>query len=278
MPSYQPPEIIVGVDFSGAVDAGRSIWVATGVVSDGRLDVTDCRRATDLLGVPPDRSAVLPALARDIAARTGESAVGLDFPFAVPAELVPEETWAEFVYRFPDRFDSPEDLRERCSARGTLVTGGERTELLRETEAPLSALAAYNLRLVKQTFHGVRDVLRPLVFSGAASVVPMQPLRADRPTLLEVYPAGTLADLGLSAAGYKDGSDAARDRRLTNLDGLRERGVDVADAVESRVVDDDGGDALDAVLAAYATFRNTVDPANLQTDDERLSLEGHVYV
>jgi hypothetical protein len=278
MRSYHPPETILGVDFSGAADAGRHIWVATGVAGDDGLAVTDCRPATDLLDVRADRSAVLPALCRYVAARDPETAVGLDFPFALPAELIAAETWGEFVYRFPDRFDSPDGLRERCSVRGERVTGGERTELRRETETPLGALSPYNVRLANQTFHGIRDLLRPLVLTGAASAVPMERPRPDRPTLLEIYPAGTLADLDLRETGYKDGSDEARARRRGILDGLREAGVTVPDELEARAVDDGGGDALDAIVAAYAASRNTADARDLRSDDDRRSLEGHVYV
>lgn len=69
-----------GVDFSGARDAGRKVWVASGTMEGGVLRVEDCRRGDSLPGGGRDIARCLPALVEFI---EGErtAGVGLDFPF-----------------------------------------------------------------------------------------------------------------------------------------------------------------------------------------------------
>jgi hypothetical protein len=44
------PRQIFGIDFSGARDAGRKIWVASGTVEYGTLLIGDCFSASGLPG------------------------------------------------------------------------------------------------------------------------------------------------------------------------------------------------------------------------------------
>jgi len=42
-----PPQHTYGIDFSGAQDAGKKIWIAEGVVKGDSLLIEDCFRARD---------------------------------------------------------------------------------------------------------------------------------------------------------------------------------------------------------------------------------------
>jgi hypothetical protein len=46
--TMRPPEHIYGIDFSGAKDAGKKIWVAKGIVHGETLLIEDCLRARGL--------------------------------------------------------------------------------------------------------------------------------------------------------------------------------------------------------------------------------------
>ncbi len=48
--SYGIPRRIYGIDFSGAKDAGRKIWIARGTIEGNLLIIDDCKRASELLG------------------------------------------------------------------------------------------------------------------------------------------------------------------------------------------------------------------------------------
>ena len=56
------PQHIYGIDFSGAQDAGKKIWIAEGVVKGGSLLIEDCFRARDLQDSGNELDICLPAL------------------------------------------------------------------------------------------------------------------------------------------------------------------------------------------------------------------------
>lgn len=275
MSDYDPPDHVYGVDFSADRErAGEKIWVAEAVVDDG-LRVTDARPLVEHLGVDRQREVAIPALTEWLAG-LDEVAVGMDFPFSLPGEVVAADEWAEFLRRLPGWADDPSDLARECEARAELE--GDAVEVLRETEEPLGALCPYNRRLRAQTFYGQRDVLRPLALADAARAAPMQDPTPGTPTLMEVYPAGTFDRLGAHDLHYKGEGDDARDHRATNLEALADAGATIQDGVRSAVLGDDAGDALDAVAAAVAAHEHARDPADLRTDDPTRLVEGHIYV
>jgi hypothetical protein len=290
MSAFEPPARVYGVDFSGAEDAGHALWLAEGIVDGAACDggdvfdgdgfrIVDCRPATEWFDQSADREESHRALTAFLGGLGGGAAVGLDFPFGLPAPLVGVDNWETFLHQFPGSFSSPEELRRRCTERAELLgDGGQKTKLFRATDEPLSALSPYDLRLQAQTFYGIRDVLRPLVATDLVRVHPMQRPHPEKPSLLEVYPAGVLDDLGLLNTKYKEASESGRARREEILAGLHDSGVVVDDDVWTRVVEDDGGDALDAVAAAVGTYRNTRDPHTLSTTDECPTIEGYIYV
>lgn len=289
MRAFEPPTRVYGVNFSGAEDAGHSIWVAEGAVDDVEVDaneeltgrglhIVDCRPAVEWFDESPERETILPALVAFLGELGGGVAVGLDFPFGLPSQLVNVEAWETFLYRFPGCFSSPDDLRQRCTERAELLDSDEKSKLFRATDKPLSALSPYDLRLQSQTFYGIRDVLRPLVTSNSVRVHPMQRPSPEKPSLLEVYPAGVLDELGLHHTKYKDGTEEGRTRRTDIVSGLADAGVAIDHDVRERVIADDDGDALDAIVAAVGTYRNTRDPSTLYTTDESRAIEGYIYV
>ena len=276
MDDYDPPERVFGVDFSADRErAGEKILIAEARVDDG-LRVVDCSRVPDRLDAGRRRESAIPALTRFLGGLDGDAAAGLDFPFSLPADVVAVDDWTEFLRRFPAWADDPEDMARTSEARASL--NGDDGHPMRATEEPLGAMSPCNLRLRAGTFYGIRDVLRPLVLSGRVRVPPMQSPSSDHPSLLEVYPAGTLDDLDGHRTRYKASGEEPRERRAANLDLLVGDGVEVTEEVRERVLADEDGDALDAVIAAFAAAQNAVDPSNLRIDDGRRLLEGHIYV
>lgn len=276
---YTPPDTVYGVDFSGARDAGSSIWIAE-IDASGEPELIDCEPATERFGADADRADAHRALTHHLADLDGDAAAALDFPFALPSSVVDAGNWEAFVRAFPSLFASPADLQRRCQSRAEL-TDGDRVQHVRATEESVGALSPYNRRLRSQTFYGIRDVLRPLVLADVVRAVPMQALAPGNPTLLETYPAAALDSLDgeTHRAGYKEASDEGRERREANLDALEaESDLGLTGGVRDRLLDDDGGDGLDAALAAFAGWRNTVDPTNLSVDDEETQVEGYIYV
>jgi hypothetical protein len=266
--AHLAPECVVGVDFSGAADAGRRIWLSTGTLGDQGLRVGSCTPAERLPGSAPDRAPCLQAL-RAFLRCLGSAIVGLDFPFGLPRSLVDEPSWSEFVLGFPGRFPDLTAFQAHCRRGGR--------ELRRRTDCEArTPFSPYNLRLFRQTYYGIREVLHPLVGEGSARVRPMQPGLPGRPQLVEICPASTLKMLEVYRP-YKGGKPGHCQARRTILRTLEVRGMRLGSKALRRVVlADAAGDALDSVCAAFAAWKAATSPLP-EPMDEDYALEGYVY-
>ncbi len=260
---------LIGVDFSGARDAGRRIWVAAGAHRLGRFVLEDCRPAAELPGGAVDRAGALAALV-DFLLGERHAIAGLDFPFSLPETFIDAPTWGAFLRGFADRYPSPEAFREDCWRRA------DRRELKRRTDVEARVpFCVYNLRLYRQTHAGMVDVLLPLLDSGGARIVPMQRAAAGKTTITEICPASILKAEGLYAP-YKGGGPDLRASRQRLLAYLVERGLldPPPSSLGARIIEDRGGDALDSVLAAIGAGRV---PERLPRPDKLDLIEGRVY-
>lgn len=264
---------VYGVDFSGAAKAGKKIWIATGAIEGDTLHIEACFRAADLPRSGEDRDRCLTAL-RDLITGEEASAFGLDFPFGMPQALVTEDTWEDFILSFADRYPEPEAFREACR---TTATGSELKRVTdRESRTPFSP---YNIRLYRQTYFGIRDVLGPLVRDRLVCVLPMQPAIPGRAWAMEICPASTLKRESLNGPykGRSSGHQAARAHILGELE--RQAPLSIPAPLRPAILSDREGDALDSILAAYAVFRALRDPGGLAVgSNDVYALEGHVFV
>lgn len=254
---------VYGVDFSGAADAGRKIWIAGGVWQDSHLYVDTCSQAAHLPGGGLARDPAIAALRMFIVAQK-DAAFGLDFPFSLARPDIPYSTWDEFARHFCDDYPEPAAVLGKNSRRQTD----------REAKTPF---APGNLRLYRQTYYGIHDLLAPLVMADVARVVPMQAPAPGKPILAEICPASTLKALGLYAP-YKGKSAAHRAQRQDLLGALQPLGLTVDPGLHAMLVDDADGDALDSAIAAFTTAACARRGAFHQRDVPPYTLEGRVYL
>jgi ribosomal protein S18 acetylase RimI-like enzyme len=257
---------VFGLDFSGANDAGRRIWLAEAEATGGGLVIRNCRPACELLGGGVDRASALAAL-RDFVAATPDAIIGCDFPFSLPRSLIAAADWPGFIAAF-DHADA-DAFRRSCCALSPGLEPKRATD--RDAKTPW---CAFNIRLYHQSYHGMAGLLRPLVGSGRAAVLPMQPALSDRAWLIETCPASVLKHLGWKAS-YKGNAYREERRRILQL--LRDRLLlrPLTDVLERRVADDPGGDALDSILAALATASALDDILGGRGNGD--AIEGRVY-
>jgi hypothetical protein len=273
------PDRVVGVDFSGASDARKNVWIASCERTSQGLELVDCAPAGErlaLAGVDPEATtAALVGFVRGLNARV---AVGLDFPFSLPAPVARElgaRTWRETLKRVA-AYDDASAMDAACQD----ATVGERTYARRDCDDTLDSFSPYHFFVKRQTYHGMAEVLEPLVAEESAWVLPFDLTEARtagadaRPLILETYPAAVFDRLGCHSEGYKGGAGRERERRATNLAGLRDH-VIVPESLADRVVADADGDAIDALAAAVGT--------ELAFDDELVpstadwAIEGSIY-
>jgi hypothetical protein len=263
------PGRVLGVDFSGASDAGRKIWIAECKRGRGkRLTLLDLRPAADLpdSGIAP--AIAIAALARCII-REPDTIVGCDFPFTLP-KAVMDAPWEAFVAGFPRRFSDPDRFRTWALRR---ADGREiRRAADREAKTPFNS---YNLRIYRQTWWGIAHLIHPLLKAGQAIVRPYQPLAGlTRPILIEACPASSLKAIRFYPA-YKGRSGAHRQERRAVLRKLIEIGVLEAPSqrLQAVLLDNLGGDALDALIAALAASHARIET---EADPDQL-IEGIIY-
>lgn len=281
---FTVPDRVYGVDFSAAAaDAGRNTWVASGRVKDERLVVHRCEPASEFLGSDPHRSATMTALREFVRDLGSEAAIGFDFPFGLPrflVESVDADRWREFIEWFPGAAEDPDDLSAWGVERTRAHTHGTQTYAKRKTDREENARSAYGFIAKYPTFYGLRDVLRPLVTADDVAVPPMDsPVsRGDRPLVLETYPAAILERRGEFREGYKSGCSEARFRRRANLEALRcDRTITITSGLRERLIQDTGGDGLDAFAAAVAAHANTRAVDTLESSDPDYLLEARIF-
>jgi hypothetical protein len=263
-------QTIHGVDFSGAADAGRRIWIADGTLAGAVLTIAACRPAEALPGGGHARTEALAGLCAYIT-RHNRGLFGLDFPFSLPAEQIDAPDWLAFARQFADRYPDADSLRR--------AHGGQGRELRRRTDRAMKTpFAAANLRMYRQTYYGIRDLLTPLALAESARILPMQAHSDGLPSLIEVCPAVVLRRLGLRLPHYKARGEHGLHQRAHILHTISRLGVTLADgSLSERLLHNSGGDALDSVLAAFGTAQAFRAGALAQAVDPTDALEGRVY-
>jgi hypothetical protein len=265
------PSRIFGVDFSGAQNAGAKIWIASAINRGDTLDIDAAFPAWELPGGSVQRAQAIDAL-RAFVVGQYDALFGLDFPFSLPRTLIQAETWDDFVSEFGARFPSDNDFLNGCRS----ITGGR--EYRRQTDKDANTpFCPYNLRLYKQTYYGIRDLLAPLVVGGNARILPFHPVFAGISSVIEICPASTLKQDQLYLS-YKGNGEDHWHSRFKILSALEARGVSIASSdLHRRLLQDTEGDALDAVIAAYSTWQALRDGSLERPSEENDLLEGRVY-
>lgn len=278
-----------GVDFSGAVLAGRNAWVARCEPSRSRLALRSLDRLEDLAGTA-ERG---PALAHLVTLVCQSSAAlwGMDFPFGLPLELFPKgHRWPkvfDFVGGFgDDAYECGMTCVRRVRRMRRDTARKTRHHIRRQTDAEARApFDTFHYRLIYQTFFGIRDVIGPLRRSKETAVLPFQyrKLSTAERVVVECCPSSVLKRVGLPHQNYKQPNGgpltAVRKRVRHRLLGWLAEFVDIPDGFRRVVMRNPGGDALDAVIAAVGAARavTAADHAAIAAHP-RYRREGRMYV
>jgi hypothetical protein len=280
---------VYGVDFSGAKQAGRNIWIArTEPRARGRLALVGLDRLEALCGTA-ERAPCLAELVRLVNVST-DALWGFDCPFGFPLELFPPDApWAA-QFAFVGAFgDEAYRCGLECIRRTKLMPAGPlrtalhcRRQTDRDARAPFDA---FHYRMIYQSFFGLRDVVQPLAATPGTAVLPFQyrKLPRARRIAVECCPASVLKKHGLPHQNYKQpkGGPLSRRRRETRhaiLAGLA-KWVTIGDRHRRAIMRNPGGDALDAVIAAVGALhgvREADHPAIAR--HHRFPREGRMYV
>ena len=295
---------VCGVDFSGASRSGKTAWLAEFEVvwPGGPLRLVSLAALGKLAG-SDQRDAVCEYLVARIL-ESQKTLWAMDFPFALPIELGGEDWLAQLEglakYRVEVAAHNPaaEFGRQLAVTARRLVP---RSRIRRKTDIEtVTPFDSYHYRIIYQTFHGMRDVLLPIVKTPETAVIPFQYSRmaSAKRIVVESCPASSLKRWALPRTRYKQTGGRPlgpihRLNRLNILRGIRAlpeitlsppmtqelvSSVDISQHRQRVIMRDSGGDALDAVLAGLGGWRaiHTVDHA-ASARDSRYRFEGRVY-
>jgi hypothetical protein len=281
--------MVYGVDFSGARQAGRTIWIArTEPRARGRLALVALDRLDTLCGTA-ERAVCLAELVRLV--NTSRDALwGIDCPFGLPLELFPPGApWGDQFAFLNGYGDDAYRCGMECIARTKRLPAGPLRSALhcrRQTDLDVKApFDAFHYRMVYQTFFGLRDVVQPLSATPGTAVLPFQyrKLPRARRVAVECCPASVLKKHGLPHQNYKQpkGGPLTRLRRTTRhaiLAGLG-KWIRIGNRHRRAIMRNPGGDALDAVLAAVGAFHGFREADHdAIAHHPRFPREGRMYV
>lgn len=231
--------ILHGVDFSGA-DGG------------GRAKIRIAERDLDHAGEPlrlrgrTDRNGLL-AIIRAGRDDGRDHLWRIDAPMGLPLETLDAcevgHSWitsAEWMAGFGSARAWRSAVRDRSRREPRRICDlAERTPM-----APM------NLRVFKQTWTLIVEVLLPLVREGfrVEPVAPGASGATRRIVVGEGCPASVLHRAGWPTRGYKGEGAPPKRVRGELVEALRGRGLRIPDSIAAEAIDDVEGDALDAIL------------------------------
>lgn len=228
--------LLHGVDFSGA-DSGGAAKIRM-VTRD-----LDCPRSPLQSRGRMDRHLLLRSL-QQLATDGRPHLVRIDAPFGLPLETLRragvDPSWKS-MSAWIASFGSPRAWRSELRA-------SDRREPRRACdEAFRTPMAPMNLRVFKQTWTLIAEVLRPLADRGVR-VAPVLAADGASLTVCEGCPASVLKLLGWPDHGYKGKGEPPRARRADLLARLAGQGLVMPVALRQAAEQDPEGDLLDAIV------------------------------
>lgn len=260
----------VGVDFSGAgedTDRGKT-WVTEGRFDGDVLTIDGCRAISRV-----DLGNLLSELPRCAVA-------AMDFPFSVPLGFA--KNWQQSAIEMPmphlwkaaaeNKFEDFQQYVESLPAE-------KASQLLRIGDlAQPNALPCLHLgrpTMINMTFRGMQ-MLHRLWETGRFNVPPLvsSELDSHSPVLLEVMPGAALNAFELPYTGYKDGKDSVerqkrREKREEILGKLNPAvciKLELSKEIHDKCIENQGGDALDSLIAAIVAARWSKDKSEDKSD------------
>ena len=235
----------------------------------------------ETLAGTPDREPALAWLV-DRIAQSVDTLWAIDFPFALPIEMVDASAGLDDQLRAVAAFDGQAHAFG-VACCDTARTLGGKLHLRRETDVlTRTPFDGYHYRIIYQTFHGMRDVLLPLRHRPGTCVAPFDPLDRDtRRVVVEACPGSTLKRWHAPHQNYKQPAGGPltalrRNTRRAIVAHLADH-LTITPGQVRVMMRNPGGDALDAALAAAGAADRwpELDPAALHAH-RRYGREGFI--
>src|SRR5207245_9262687 len=154
----------------GAKLACENIWIGRLVPKSRSYDLVELSRLRTLCGTA-EREPSLAHLVQ-IIADSDRALWGMDFPFGLPIEVMPNgSAWREQLRWFCEWPHGAYALGEECVRRARKIGPSMHIRRVTDTDAR-TPFDCYHYRIIFQPFHGMRDVLAPLSHVRGTAILP----------------------------------------------------------------------------------------------------------
>lgn len=164
----------IGIDFSGAKNCHKKIWLTVGIRTKAALSVEAVVSLGELSAGIKSREDAYRELVGYIS-RQKDAIIGMDFTFSLPLDLMEGKEYGDFLSTFSKTYPDAETFLKSCKQKSGGMEKKRRCDI--ECKTPWSP---YNLRLYRQTYYGISRVLQPLVAGKQVSVLPFFPPHPDQ--------------------------------------------------------------------------------------------------
>ena len=221
-----------GVDYSGAKGGGGPKIVIATRSPDGTLSLRRGATRQDLLRAILDGE------------EDGDRHLWrIDAPLSLPESVLDAHGVEPSWHAMAEWMRGYGEAREWRRALRAVDRKERKRTCDRAARAPLAPM---NLRVFKQTWTAVCEVLLPLAEAGI-HIAPV--FRTDSSSIVtEACPASVLHRIGASPRGYKGTAPANAERREALCELLPAHGIELPASMRSHAVRDPQGDVLDAIL------------------------------
>lgn len=263
-----------GIDYSGGLNAGKKIWISEAEFLHNSIYVKSIYSMYNKFKIKTHKESNQRII--EIVEANPDAVFGFDFPFSIPFEAVNESTWHGFIKNFKEKYSDDHEFRKKLRERFK----GKDIKRICDIEAK-TPFSPYNLRIYKQTFFGISEILNPILILGNSSILPFDNPEANKSTIMEVCPASFLkirsSETKLPKA-YKGNKDIHKRNRAEILEflmyclNLKFENL----SLERMIIDDSEGDALDSLICIICSLRGLSYP-ELSKRNLNYDIEGFVY-
>ncbi len=263
-----------GIDYSGGLQAGKKIWICEADYLNDSIYIKSIYSIFHEFGLKSRLESNSKII--EIIENNEDAVIGFDFPFSLPNQALQDSNWKNFILNFKDNFSDENDFRSKMR---NLFTGKEIKRFCDiQAKTPFSP---YNLRIYKQTFFGISEILKPLIILNNSTILPFDTPKEGKNLIMEVCPASLLKirkDEIKWPQAYKGNKDIHRKKRSEILKIIENYlNIEYSDStIKSKILEDPEGDALDSLLCVICSLRGLSYP-ELSIKNEFYSKEGFVY-
>ena len=265
---------IFGIDYSGSLQASKKIWICEAEFFKNEININSVYSIFDKFKIKSREETNYQIIS--LIKNNPDGVFGFDFPFSLPIRAIQNLSWKEFIINFDKTYKSENEFRNKLRKLFNFKDIKRKCDITSKT--PFSP---YNLRIYRQTYYGITEILKPLLLLNSTSVLPFDKTESKKSIIMEVCPASLMKirkETIKWPGSYKGKKEVHRENRMKILDillsHLNLKFLDLKN--QEFILNDAEGDALDSLICVICALRGLSYP-ELSVKDENYMLEGYVY-